>query len=110
MLRIGDHQITGTPGVEGAQIMQRALLALVAMGLVPTTRTGMLFGVAAAVKHLWRWEILRARDPFRGIGSVDAGSCHTWVLHGNKGGTGKIRRKVPACPHETRFLYYSVQK
>jgi len=89
--------------------MQRALPALVAIGLVPTTRTGMLFGVATAVKNLWRWEILRACDPFRGIGSVDAGSCHTWVLHSNKGGIINIRRKVPACPHETRFLYYSVE-
>src|SRR6266540_2299067 len=94
VLRIGDPQVTGTPGVEVASIMQRALLALVAIGLVPTTRTGVLCGVATAVKNLWLGEILRARDAFRGIGLVDAGSWHTWVLHGNKGGTDTIRSKV----------------
>jgi len=55
---------------------------------------GVLWGVAIAVKNLWLGEILRARDAFRGIGLVDAGSWHTWVLHGNKGGTDTIRSKV----------------
>jgi hypothetical protein len=108
VLRIGDEQVAGTPGVEVAEIMQRALLALIAIGLVPTTRTGVLYGVATAVKNLWLGEILRACNAFRGIGPIDAGSWHTWVLHGNKGGTGTICCKVPLCPHGTRFLYYSV--
>jgi len=109
VLRIGDHQVTGTPGVEIAQIMQRALLALVTIGLVSTTRTGMSFGVATAGNNLWLWEIRRARDAFRRIGPVDAGSWHTWVLLGNKVGTGNIRRNVLACLYKTRFLYYSVK-
>ena len=74
VLRIGDYQGPWTPGVEIAQIMQRALLALVARGLMPTTRTGVSLGVATAVNHLWLGEILRARDAFRGIGPVCAGS------------------------------------
>ncbi len=55
VLQIGDHQVTRTPGVEIAQIVQRALLVLVAIGLVPTTRTGVSFGVATAVNSLWLW-------------------------------------------------------
>ena len=74
VLRRGDHQVPWTPGVEIAQIMPRALLALVARGLMPTTRTGVSLGVATAVNHLWLGEILRARDAFRGIGPVCAGS------------------------------------
>jgi hypothetical protein len=38
VLRIGDPQVTGAPGVEVAQIMQRALLVRITLGLVPTTR------------------------------------------------------------------------
>ena len=38
VLRIGDHRSPGSPGVEVAQIMQRALLVLIALGLAPTTR------------------------------------------------------------------------
>ena len=95
VLRIGAPQVTGTPGVEIAEIMPRALLALVTIGLMSTTRTGVGCGGATAGKNLWLGEILRARDAFRGIGPVDAGSWHTWVLHGNKGGTGTIRYKVP---------------
>src|SRR5687768_8919718 len=83
--------------------MQRALLALVAIGVVPTTRTGVLFGVATAVKNLWLGELLRACDAFRGIGPVDAGSWHTWVLHGNKGGTSNIRCKVPYVYRQPGF-------
>jgi hypothetical protein len=109
VLRIGDPQVTGAPGVEIAEIMQRALLALVAIGLMSTTRTGVVCGVATAVKNLWLGESLRACNAFRGIGPVDAGSWHTWVLHGNKGGTGTRRYMVPLCPHATRFLYYSVR-
>jgi hypothetical protein len=109
VLRIGNEQVAGTPGVEVAEIMQRALLALIAIGLVPTTRTGVLYGVATAVKNLWLGEILRACNAFRGIGPIDAGSWHTWILHSNKGGTGTICYKVPLCPHVTRFLYYSVE-
>ena len=109
VLRIGNEQVAGTPGVEVAEIMQRALLALIAIGLVPTTRTGVLYGVATAVKNLWLGEILRACNAFRGIGPIDAGSWHTWILHSNKGGTGTICYKGPLCPHVTRFLYYSVE-
>ena len=76
VLRIGDHQVTRTPSVETAQIVQRALRALLALGLVPTTRTGVLFGVATAGNNRWRWSLLRACDAFRGIGPVYAGSSH----------------------------------
>jgi hypothetical protein len=64
VLRIGDPQVTGTPGIEVTEIMQRALLALVAISVVPTTRTGVLCGVATAVKNLWLGEILRACNTF----------------------------------------------
>src|SRR5262249_28123848 len=38
--RIGAEQVAGTPGVEVAALRQRALLALMALGLGPTTRPG----------------------------------------------------------------------
>ena len=108
VLRLGDHQVTGTPGIKVTQIMQRALLALIAIGVVPTMRTGVLLCVATTVTKLWLWEILRTRDTFRAIGPVDAGSWHTWIRHANKGGTGKIRCQALSCLPETRFLYYSI--
>ena len=110
VLRRGDHQVTGTPGSEVTQIMQRALLALIAIGLVPTMRTGVLWCVATAGTKLWLWEILRARDTCRAIGPVDAGSWHTWILHDNKGGTGNIRCQALSCLPETRVRYYSITK
>jgi hypothetical protein len=109
VLRRGDDQVPWTPGVEIAQIMPRALLALVAIGVAPTTRTGVVGGVATAVKKLWLGSIRRARDAFRGIGPVYAGSWHTGVLRDNHGGASHIRRTVLACLHTTRFLYYSVE-
>jgi hypothetical protein len=110
VLRRGDDQVPWTPGVEIAQILPRALLALVAIGVAPTTRTGVVGGVATAVKKLWLGSIRRAREAFRGIGPVYAGSWHTGVLRDNHGGASHIRRTVLACLHTTRFLYYSVSE
>jgi len=106
--RIGEEQGAGTPGVEGAALRPRALLALIALGLGPTTRPGGVDGVATAVQNLWLGELRRAGNAFRGIGPIAAGAWHTWGLHGHKGGTGTIGGKVPLCPQVTRFLYYSV--
>src|SRR6266446_3021630 len=40
MLRIGDHEITRAPHVEIPQVVQRPMVLLVSIGLVPTPRTG----------------------------------------------------------------------
>ena len=39
MLRIGDHEITRTPQIEIAQVVQRPMGLLVSIGHVTTTRT-----------------------------------------------------------------------
>src|SRR5574341_989571 len=89
--------------------MQRAPLALGAIGVAPTIRTGMVCEVAAAVNELRLWELLRAHDAFRGIGPIDAGSWHSWGLLDNTRGASNIRRHRLTCLHATRFLYYSVE-
>lgn len=68
----------------------------------------MLCEVATAVNALRFGELLRARDAFRGIGPIDAGSWHIWGLLDNNGGASNIRRHRLTCLHATRFLYYSV--
>jgi hypothetical protein len=108
VLRIGNDQVPWTPSVEITEIMQRALLALVTIGVAPTIRTGVLCEVATAVNELRLWEFLRACDAFRGIRPIDTGSWHIWGLLDNNGGASNIRRHRLACLHATRFLYYSV--
>src|SRR6266571_3712781 len=77
VLRIGDHQITRTPHVEIPQVVQRPMVLLVSIGLVPTTRTGLSLVGATGRDDLWRWQVGNRGHPFGGIGSI----C-TWTEHG----------------------------
>src|SRR5215475_12465446 len=57
VLRIGDHEIPRTPEVEIPQVVQRPLGLLVAIGLVPTTRTGLSLVGATGRDDLWRKQV-----------------------------------------------------
>src|SRR5262249_50366963 len=80
MLRIRDHEITRTPEVEIAQIVQRPLGLLVPIGGVPTAWTGLPLGIATIGDDLWRWQIGNCGNPFGGIGSIRPRTEHSCVL------------------------------
>ena len=77
MLRIHDHEITRTPQVEIAQVVQRPLELLVPISLVTTTRTPLARVGATGRDNLWRWQVYNRGNPFGGIGSI-----RTWTEHG----------------------------
>jgi hypothetical protein len=72
MLRIRDHEITRTPQVEIAQVVQRPLGLLVPIGGVPTVSTGLPLVIAAIGDDLWWWQICNRGNSFGGIGSIRA--------------------------------------
>jgi hypothetical protein len=76
MLRIGDHEITRTPHVEIAQVVQRSLRLLVPRGRVTTARTRLPLLVTTVWDALWLRQLCQRCDPFRGIGSL-----HPWTAH-----------------------------
>jgi hypothetical protein len=76
MLGIRDDQITWTPQVEIAQVVQRPMRLLVLIGRVSTARTRMPVVVATVWDNLGRRQIGGRRDPFARVGSV-----LTWTEH-----------------------------
>src|SRR5262249_45135851 len=80
VLRIGDHEIPRTPEVEIPQVVQRPLVLLVSIGLVPTTRTGLSLVGATGRDDLWRKQVGNRGNPFSGIGSIRTRTEHGCVL------------------------------
>src|SRR5437867_2807109 len=80
MLRIGDHEIPRAPEVEILQVVQRPLVLLVPIGLVPTTRTGLSLVGATGRDDLWRWQVGNRGHPFGGIGAICTRTAHGCVL------------------------------
>src|SRR5262245_59576196 len=80
VLRIGDHEIPRTPQIEIPQVVQRPLVLLVPIGLVPTPRTRLARGGATGRDDLWRWQVGNRSNPFGGIGSIHPRTNHGCVL------------------------------
>jgi hypothetical protein len=80
MLRIGDHEITRTPQIEMAQVVQRPTGLLVSRGPVTTTRTRVPYGVATLGDDLWRGQVGNRGHPFAGIGSIRTRTKHGFAL------------------------------
>src|SRR5262245_50824567 len=80
VLRIGDHEIPRTPHVEIPQVMQRPLVLLVSIGLMPTTRTRLARVGATGRNDLWRWQVGNRGHPFGGIGSIHPRTDHGCIL------------------------------
>src|ERR687887_1504954 len=76
VLRIGDHEIPRTPQVEIPQVVQCPLVLLVAIGLVPTTRTRLPEVVATVGDDLGLGQVCGCGDPSAGVRSV-----FTWTEH-----------------------------
>src|SRR5918992_2142048 len=76
MLRISDDQITRTPQVEIAQVVQRPMRLLVPIGRVPTARTRLPDVVATVGVDLGRRQVGGGRDTFPRVGAV-----FTWTEH-----------------------------
>src|SRR5262249_59014830 len=70
MLRIRDDKIPRTPEVEIAQVVERPLVLLVPIGLVPTPRTRLARVGATGRDNLWRWQVGNCRHHFGGIGAI----------------------------------------
>src|SRR5215475_716841 len=80
MLRIRDDKIPRTPEVEIAQVVERPLVLLVPIGLVPTPRTRLVRVGATGRDDLWRWQVGNGGNPFGGIGSIRPRTEHGCVL------------------------------
>jgi hypothetical protein len=76
VLRIGDHEIPRTPQVEIPQVVQCPLVLLVAIGLVPTTRTRLPEVVATVGDDLGLGQVCGCGDPSAWVGSI-----LTWTEH-----------------------------
>src|SRR5919108_3909670 len=76
VLRIGDHKIPRTPQVEIPQVVQCPLVLLVAIGLVPTTRTRLPEVVATVGDDLGLGQVCGCGDPGAWVGSA-----LTWTAH-----------------------------
>ena len=77
MLRIGEHELTRTPQIEIAPVVQRPTGLLVSIGHVTTTRTRIPYVVATLGNHLWLGQVGNRGHPFAGIRSI-----RTWTKHG----------------------------
>ena len=80
MLRIGEHEITRTPPIEIAQVVQRPTGLLVSIGHVTTTRTRMPYVVATLEHHLWLGQVGNRGDPCGRIGSICTRTAHCFGL------------------------------
>src|SRR2546423_11923741 len=75
-LRIRDHEITRTPQVEIAQVVQRPLGLLVPIGRVTTAWTPLPLVIATTGDELWRGQVCNRGNPFGGIRPIS-----TWTKH-----------------------------
>jgi len=80
MLCLRDEQITRTPHVEMAQVVQRPMRRLVPLGRGPTARTRLPDGVATVGDALRLGHVSGRRDPCARVGSVRTGTEHRVAL------------------------------
>ena len=59
MLRICDYEITRTPQIEIAEVMQRPLGLLIPIGPVTTMRTCVPLVIATVGNNFWLWKVCR---------------------------------------------------
>src|SRR2546421_2391345 len=93
MLRIGDHEITRTPQVEIAQVVEGSMSLLVPIGHMTTTRTHVPLVITAVGNNLWLGQVGSGSNSFAGIGSIRPRSEHGFIL--------LVRMLGPA--HSTEF-------
>jgi hypothetical protein len=80
VLRIGDDEIPWTPEVEIPQVVQCPLVLLIPIRLMTTTWTCVPLIIATVGDDLWRWEVGRYGNTFRGIGSIRTRTAHRFTL------------------------------
>src|SRR4029453_18023159 len=106
MLRIGDHEITRTPHIEVAQVVQRPLGLLVAIGLVPTTRARLPEVIATVRDDLGLGQVCGGCDPGAGVGSVLTWTEHRVALLAQRFGPELYDKYLPGA---TRCSRYSLE-
>src|SRR4030095_16941727 len=107
VLRIGDHEIPRTPQVEIPQVVQCPLVLLVAIGLVPTTRTRLPEVVATVGDDLGLGQVCGCGDPSAWVGSILTWTEHRVALLAPRLGPELYdKRRLGA----TRCTRYSIKK
>src|SRR4029434_2376358 len=79
MLRIGDHEITRTPQVEIAHVVEGSMGLLVLHGYTHTTRTHVPLVITAVGNHLWLGQVGSGSNAFAGIGSIRTRTAHGFI-------------------------------
>jgi hypothetical protein len=80
MLHIRDHEITRTPQVEMAQVVQRPLGLLVPLGRVTTAWTPLPLVMATIGDDLWRGQVCHRGHPFGGIRPISTRTKHRFAF------------------------------
>src|SRR5213592_3479358 len=91
VLRVGEVDIVWTTRNQITQVMQHALHATIAVGVLAAVRTGTLAIVTAPLDDLRLRQVLNPLDAFRGIRAVFTGSWHGDALLGKYLGAGSLR-------------------
>ena len=107
MLRIGDHEITRTPHSEVAQVVQRPLGLLVAIGLVPTTRARLPEVIATVRDDLGLGQVCGGGDPGAWVGAVFTWTEHRVALLAPRFGPALYAKRLLGT---TRYSRYSLRK
>src|SRR5687767_677119 len=108
MLRIRDDQITWTPQVKIAQVVQRSMRLLVPIGRVPTARTRLPDVVATVGDDLGRRQVGGRCDPFARVGSVFTWTEHRVALLAQRLGPERYAKRLLGATRYPRYsLYFS---
>ena len=105
MLRIGDHEITRTPHSEVAQVVQRPLGLLVAIGLVPTTRARLPEVIATVRDDLGLGQVCGGGEPGAWVGAVFTWTEHRVALLAPRFGPALYAKRLLGT---TRYSRYSL--
>src|SRR5215468_12683676 len=106
VLRIGDHEIPRTPEVEIPQVVQRPLVLLVAIGLVPTTRTRLPEVIATVGDDLGLGQVCGCGDPSAWVGSILTWTEHRVALLAQRFGPALYDKRLLGA---TRCSRYSIR-
>jgi hypothetical protein len=112
VLRIGDHEIPRTPQVEIPQVVQWPLVLLVAIGLVPTTRTRLPEVVATVWDDLGLGQVCGCGDPSAGVGSILPWTEHRVALLAQRFGPelyDKRRLRATRCTRYSLRSYVEIK-
>lgn len=107
MLRIRNDQITRTPHVEMAQVVQRPMRLLVPIGRVTTARTRLPYVVATLRDDLGLRQVCGHRDPFARVGAVCTWTAHRVALLAQRLGPELYDKRLVGA---TRCPRYSLQR